>query len=24
MSPAERQDSTRVFNEAARRCGWEP
>lgn len=24
MSPAQRRDSARSFNEAARRCGWEP
>jgi uncharacterized lipoprotein YajG len=24
MGPAERQQSQQRFNEAARRCGWEP
>ena len=24
MSPAQRDESKRAFNEAARRCGWEP
>ena len=24
MSPAERRVATQTFNEAARRCGWEP
>jgi hypothetical protein len=24
MTPAQRQDASRTFNEAARRCGWEP
>ena len=24
MNPTERQEASRSFNEAARRCGWEP
>jgi hypothetical protein len=24
MSPAQRQEASRSFNDAARRCGWEP
>jgi hypothetical protein len=24
MSPSERAEAKRTFNEAARRCGWEP